>query len=213
LRTLWPSPLQREHRWTLSGTSRAPTKAARRARCSPAVRRAVWGRPRAFFDCSHVCRAVCHLLAVEYVAFGHPAWASVATLCALRFSFPTLPTLPSAFPRSPRGPRTTHGRRVAGFNPQELPPLHYSNCNMQPHGPCHHAPIAAVSPALQIRISLRTHPLSAIGVYTFFIVSHSFIQNFQNDTLYQTSQPYKPVQNSGSIAGQWILFYASGYQF
>jgi hypothetical protein len=30
---------------------------------------------------------------------------------------------------------------------------------------------------------------------------------------HQTSQPYKPVQNSGSIAGQWILFYASGYQF
>jgi hypothetical protein len=29
----------------------------------------------------------------------------------------------------------------------------------------------------------------------------------------QTSQPYKPVQNSGSIAGQWILFYASEYQF
>jgi hypothetical protein len=29
----------------------------------------------------------------------------------------------------------------------------------------------------------------------------------------QTTQPYKPVQNSGSIAGQWILFYASGYQF
>jgi hypothetical protein len=29
----------------------------------------------------------------------------------------------------------------------------------------------------------------------------------------QTSQSYKPVQNSGSIAGQWILFCASGYQF
>jgi hypothetical protein len=34
-----------------------------------------------------------------------------------------------------------------------------------------------------------------------------------NDTDKQTSQPFKPVQNSGSIAGQWILFYASGYQF
>jgi hypothetical protein len=29
----------------------------------------------------------------------------------------------------------------------------------------------------------------------------------------QTSQPYKPVQKSGSIADQWIQFYASGYQF
>jgi hypothetical protein len=29
----------------------------------------------------------------------------------------------------------------------------------------------------------------------------------------QTSQLYKPVRNCDFIAGQWSLFYASGYQF
>jgi hypothetical protein len=54
-----------------------------------------------------------------YVAFGHPAWASVATLCALHFRFPTVLTRPARLcalhfsvptfltrrTRSPRRPR------------------------------------------------------------------------------------------------------------
>jgi hypothetical protein len=45
-----------------------------------------------------------------YVAFGHPAWACVATLCALHFCFPTVLTRISACPSFSRDP--TRGQRT-----------------------------------------------------------------------------------------------------
>jgi hypothetical protein len=45
-----------------------------------------------------------------YVAFGHPAWVSWATLCALHFCFPTVLTRISACSRFSRSPRAAHAR-------------------------------------------------------------------------------------------------------
>jgi hypothetical protein len=55
-----------------------------------------------------------------YVAFGHPAWACVATLCTLHFCFPTVLTRISACPSFSRGPRAAYAHHGGAAWPRNF---------------------------------------------------------------------------------------------
>jgi hypothetical protein len=55
-----------------------------------------------------------------YVAFAHPAWACVATLCALHFCFLTVLTRISACSRFSSGPRVAHARHAGAAWPRDF---------------------------------------------------------------------------------------------
>jgi hypothetical protein len=64
--------------------------------------------------------AVLSVIFQLYVAFGHPAWASWATLCALHFGFPTVLTRISACSRVSRGPRAAHAHHGGAAWPRNF---------------------------------------------------------------------------------------------
>jgi hypothetical protein len=55
-----------------------------------------------------------------YLAFGHPAWACVATLCALHFCFPTVLTRVSACSSFSRDPRGAHAHHAGAAWPRDF---------------------------------------------------------------------------------------------
>jgi hypothetical protein len=55
-----------------------------------------------------------------YFAFGHSAWACVATLCALHFCFPTVLTCISACSRFSSGPRAAHAHHAGAAWPRDF---------------------------------------------------------------------------------------------
>jgi hypothetical protein len=64
--------------------------------------------------------AVLSVIFRPYAAFGHPAWACVATLCALHFCFPSVLTRISACSHFSRGPRAAHAHQAGAAWPRNF---------------------------------------------------------------------------------------------
>jgi hypothetical protein len=120
-----------------------------------------------------------------YVAFAHPAWACVATLCALHFCFLTVLTRISACSRFSSGPRVAHARHAGAAWPRDFfflmshTPL--LSLNLAPHLSCplssHFSHPSLASSFLHTRLFLSSHsPASASAAFfTQLFLAQGFI--------------------------------------